>query len=128
MSKIAYCPKCKNMKAYSNFSLNCKVCGSSIRGYYMDSSEWDTMSDTEKKEYLHKVELDRNKPKETNKFEERAADTNREEATGNSNTQNFEVELIEHLRSISKDLHFIKTVVLVYIVLSVIVALIIMVS
>lgn len=90
----------------------------------MDSSEWDTMSDMEKKEYLHKVELDRNKPKETNKFEEKESDTNREEATGNSNTQNFDRELIEHLRTISKDLHFIKTVVLVYIVLSVIAALI----
>lgn len=71
-----------------------------------------------KKEYLHKVELDRNK------FEEKAADTNRKETTDNSNTQNFDGELIEHLRTISEDLHFIKTVVLVYIVLSVIATLI----
>lgn len=55
MSKIAYCPKCKDMKAYSNFSLNCKVCGSSIRGYYMNSSEWDTMSDMEKRSIYIKL-------------------------------------------------------------------------
>lgn len=129
MSKIAYCPNCKNMEEYSNITLKCKVCGSAVRGSYMDSSEWDIMSDSQKKEFLYNIEFKKNEPEsKTEKTMNKKSDyANIEKAPGTvPDVQTFDKELIKHVRSIAEDLHFIKTVVLIYIVLSIIGALIIL--
>ena len=128
MSKIAYCPNCKNMEEYSNISLKCKVCGSTIKGSYMDSSEWNTMSDSQKNEFLCDIEPNKNEPETKTE-----TTTNKKSNCVNiekipSTTPDIEIsdrELIKYLRRIAEDTHFIKTVVLLYLILSIIGALIV---
>lgn len=127
MSKLAYCPNCKNMEEYSNLTLNCKVCGSTIRGSYMDSSEWDAMPDSQKKEFLYNIEFQKNESEtKTEKRTEKKSDYENMEKTPSTipDIQTSDRELIKHVRRIAEDVHFIKTVVLIYMILSIIGALI----
>ena len=39
MSKLAYCPNCRDMVLYSNFTLNCKNCGSAIMFWMFAGAE-----------------------------------------------------------------------------------------
>lgn len=127
MSKLAYCPNCKNMEEYSNLTLKCKVCGSIIRGSYMDSSEWDSMSDSQKKEFLYNIDPHKNEPEtKTERTTENKPDYVNTEKTPSTtpDIRTSDRELINHVRRIAEDVHFIKTVVLIYIILSIIGALI----
>lgn len=122
MSKIAYCPNCKNMEEYSNLTLKCKVCGSTVKGSYMNSSEWDTMSDSQKNEFLYNIEYQKNEPEaKTEKATEKKLNyviTERTQST-TSNISTSDKELIKYVRRVSEDVHFIKTVVLIFIILSI---------
>ena len=127
MSKIAYCPNCKNMEEYSNLTLKCKVCGSTIKGSYMNSSEWNTMSDSQKKEFLYNIESPKNDPEiKSEKTTEKKLDYVIMDRTSSttSNIQSSDKELIKYVRRISEDVHFIKTVLLIFIILSILGALI----
>lgn len=119
MSKLAYCPNCKNMEKYSNLTLKCKICGSTIRGSYMNSSEWDTMSDFQKKEFLNNIKFIKIEPETKPDY----VNIEKEPST-TPDIQTSDKELIKHVRRIADDLHFIKTVVLIYMIFSIIGALI----